>query len=61
MKTGTTFWIVVGVVSVAVAGACTTVALLTDNGSVMWGLILMPILWASYKDHGGKKECNDED
>jgi hypothetical protein len=53
---GSVFWIVVGVISLAVAGSCVTVAILLGTPKVMWGLLLMPILWASHKDHKNKNK-----
>ncbi len=47
MKPGTIFWIVIGVMSLVVVGACVTVALILGTPRVMWGLLLMPILYAS--------------
>ena len=55
MRKANTFWIVVGVVSVVVAGVCLLTVHWTGNAKVLWGLLLMPILWASHKDHGKDK------
>ena len=56
MKKSNTFWIVVGTVSVVVAGACLLTVYWTDNSGALWGLLLMPILWASHKDHGKERD-----
>jgi len=58
MKTGTAFWLVTGVVSLAVLGGCITVALILGTPKVMWGMLLMPILWAEVKTKGKKKNKN---
>jgi uncharacterized membrane protein len=61
MKNENTFWIVVGLVSVVVAGACVTVALMTNNAKVMWGLLLMPILWSSVNRSSENDDDEDDD
>ena len=55
MKEVNTFWIVVGILSLLVLGGCITVALILSAPKVMWGLLLMPILWAQTTSKGKKK------
>lgn len=58
MKDTSVFWIVVGIVSLAVLGGCITVALILGTPKVMWGMLLMPILWAEQKNKRNKKNKN---
>jgi uncharacterized membrane protein len=60
MKDGKVFWVVVGLVSVVVFGGFLYLSLELETAKPMWGVLLMPILWASYKDHSGKKKKKNE-